>query len=318
MTDVFNLLLSLSLSGSAAGLTLLIIRTLAKNKITKSWQYYMWLVVLFRYSLPFALKLNLIDDLFQKPGTFTPDFNIHLLFRTNLGIDVGLSKNLWIVWLLGLAVIVSKKAIQLIRFNRAIRKTSELITDTKILNIFNECLSEMKIKRKVAVYQSRIVTTPMLTGLLSPVLYLPTAPLDEKQLRYVFFHELIHYRRKDLWYKWFLQLLLCIHWFNPFFYVIAHTINRDCELSCDEAVIRKLGPYEKREYGETIIEIADLSRNAGRILAVSMCDEKEIMKERLGAILHYKKQNKLMIFLSVSLLIAVFGISAVMGFLVIN
>ncbi len=35
-------------------------------------------------------------------------------------------------------------------------------------------------------------------------------------------------------------------------YLVSHDINKNCELSCDEAVIRKLDNKSKRSYGDTI------------------------------------------------------------------
>lgn len=31
--------------------------------------------------------------------------------------------------------------------------------------------------------------------------------------------------------------MVCIHWFNPFVYLLEKEVNRACELSCDEAVV---------------------------------------------------------------------------------
>lgn len=68
MTDFFSTLLSLSFSGSVAALTLFIIRIFGKDRLSKSWQYYIWLVVLLRTTLPITFALNIVDSLFQKPG----------------------------------------------------------------------------------------------------------------------------------------------------------------------------------------------------------------------------------------------------------
>lgn len=316
MTDFFNTLLSLSFSGSIVAITLLIIRLLGKDRLAKSWQYYIWLVVLLRTTLPITFDLNIVDSLFQKPGKLTPQFNIHLLLRTNIGIDVGLSRNLWILWGCGFFIMITMRFYQLYIFNKTIKTNSTLVADETILNIFNQCLLEMKIERNIAVYKSDFVMTPMLVGIINPIILLPVWLSNEKELRYVFTHELIHYKRKDLWYKWFVQLLLCTHWFNPFIHFIAHRIDRDCELSCDEAVIGNLDKQEIKEYGATIIEIANLSRGSFKILAATMCDEKKIIKERLRAIKNYKKTSNSAPILKAIMLIIILTISAVMGALV--
>lgn len=316
MTDFFNTLLSLSFSGSIVAITLLIIRIFGKDRLSKSWQYYIWLVVLLRITLPVTFNLNIVDSLFQKPGEFTPQFNIHLLLRTNIGVEVGLSRNLWILWGCGFFIMITMRFYQLYIFNKTIKTNSTLVADKTILNVFNQCLLEMKIERNIAVYKSDFVMTPMLVGIINPIILLPVWLSNENELHYVFIHELVHYKRKDLWYKWFVQFLLCTHWFNPFIHFIAHRIDRDCELSCDEAVIGNLDIQEIKEYGATIIEIANLSRGPVEILAATMCDEKKIIKERLRAIKKYKKTSNLAPILKAIILIIILTISSVMGALV--
>ena len=51
MNEILKIFLSLSLSGSLLILVLLLCRPLFKNKVSKSWQYYIWLVVIIRLLL---------------------------------------------------------------------------------------------------------------------------------------------------------------------------------------------------------------------------------------------------------------------------
>ena len=65
MNEILKIFLSLSLSGSLLILVLLLCRPLFKNKVSKSWQYYIWLVVIIRLLLPFAPETSPIGSLFQ-------------------------------------------------------------------------------------------------------------------------------------------------------------------------------------------------------------------------------------------------------------
>ena len=56
-----------------------------------------------------------------------------------------------------------------------------------------------------------------------------------------------------MFYKWLIQIVVCVHWFNPFVYLLEKEVNKSCELSCDEKVIAVLDDKEKREYGDTLI-----------------------------------------------------------------
>ncbi len=72
-------------------------------------------------------------------------------------------------------------------------------------------------------------------------------------MSYIFVHELIHYKQRDMFYKWLIQIVVCAHWFNPFVYLLEKEVNKSCELSCDEKVISVLDDKARREYGDTLI-----------------------------------------------------------------
>lgn len=55
-----------------------------------------------------------------------------------------------------------------------------------------------------------------------------------------------------MFYKWLIQIMICIHWFNSLIYLLEKEINKACELSCDEAVITILDDSKRREYGDIL------------------------------------------------------------------
>ena len=63
MTALMKLILSLSLSGSLLILLLLLFRPLYRNRLSKSWQYYIWIVVILR--LPVTPETSLAGSLFS-------------------------------------------------------------------------------------------------------------------------------------------------------------------------------------------------------------------------------------------------------------
>lgn len=65
MVNIFELVLSLSISGTLVGLLLFAIKAFTKNKFMKSWHYYIWLIVIFRLLLPIRLEANLVGSFFH-------------------------------------------------------------------------------------------------------------------------------------------------------------------------------------------------------------------------------------------------------------
>ncbi|WP_219710564.1 M56 family metallopeptidase, partial [Clostridioides difficile] len=60
----------------------------------------------------------------------------------------------------------------------------------------------------------------------------------EKELKLIFRHELIHYKRKDNFLKLIMLIVNILYWFNPICYLLKKHFNEVCELSCDELVIK--------------------------------------------------------------------------------
>ncbi len=53
MGTVFKKVLSMSFSGSLLILVLLAVKPFLKDKISRQWQYYIWLIVILRLLVPF-------------------------------------------------------------------------------------------------------------------------------------------------------------------------------------------------------------------------------------------------------------------------
>ena len=123
--------------------------------------------------------------------------------------------------------------------------------------------SYWKLRRKVRVviplekrvYIADDIDTPFVMGLLCPKIYLP-GTLGPTEQKYIIAHERHHIRRGDHIFKALGFLALTIHWFNPFVWAAFILSGRDMEMSCDEAVIRKLGEGVRAEYSASLLNLA--------------------------------------------------------------
>lgn len=66
MNEVFLVFLSLSLSGSLIALLLLLLKPIIKNHLSKTWQYYIFLIVIIRFLLPFGPNTSLMGMVFNQ------------------------------------------------------------------------------------------------------------------------------------------------------------------------------------------------------------------------------------------------------------
>jgi len=162
--------------------------------------------------------------------------------------------------------------------------------------------------KKPRLYISEFALTPMLIGILRPTIVLPNREYTHEQLKSILLHELTHMRRFDIAVKWMSLFACAIHWFNPLVWVARREIDRNCELSCDAAVVRDMDNSSKQNYGNTLIDVATDTKIPLPVLSTTMCEEKRALKERLSAIMKSKKHTKFAAFVSmVIILLAVFA-----------
>lgn len=96
--------------------------------------------------------------------------------------------------------------------------------------------------------------SPSIQRLRHPVILIPENVYSEEDYRYVFYHELMHWKEHDMWIKLLVCALNCIFWWNPCSYLLRINLNRTLELRCDQSVSRLLQSPEKLEYIEVLIK----------------------------------------------------------------
>lgn len=135
------------------------------------------------------------------------------------------------------------------------------------------------------VYESNVIKTPFVYGILKPRIYLP-ASLSIEEREYILEHEKVHIRRCDHIIKMLASGVLCMHWFNPFVWISYKMMTKDMEMSCDEQVIKKMGDEIKLKYSTSLLNMA--SKQSFLINGPLAFGEKEV-KGRIKNILQYKK-----------------------------
>ncbi len=156
------------------------------------------------------------------------------------------------------------------------------------------------LRRRLSIRQSDQILSPLSYGVWHPVILLPktTKCGDRFQLRYVLEHEYVHIRYFDAAVKLLMAAALCIHWFNPCVYLMYIFFNRDLELACDEAVVRRFGEEEKSAYAMALIEMEE---EKSGLLPLGNSFSKNAIEERIGAIMKIKKISPLVHGLSAAL-----------------
>ena len=124
-------------------------------------------------------------------------------------------------------------------------------------------VSLIRLKRKLVgaillrdnIYLADHIDSPFVMGLIRPKIYLPSS-LSEKERDYIILHEQHHIRRGDHVFKLLSFVALCLHCFNPLVWIAFILSGKDTEMSCDEAVLRKLGGDIRADYTASLISLA--------------------------------------------------------------
>ncbi len=226
-------------------------------------------------------------------------------------IGEGIVYALGLLWLFGAVVIFFVKLVRYHRLMKSTKASCRPVTDGDVIVTANVVALRLHLRENVAVYESPQISGPVTMGLLKPFVVLPVEERKVGDTALIFHHELLHVKRKDLWYKWLWQLILCIHWFNPVVYKVQKIFSEDCELSCDEQILKHLSDEGKRAYGNILLDTAQKNLDFGEtVFLTTLLEEKKALKERLKGIIEYKKQSGLKVFTSLCAIALVMCLSA--------
>ena len=339
MNAVLKIFLSMSVSGSLLIQALLLGKRFWKDKISRQWQYYIWLVVVLRLLLPFGPEAGLMGKAYQavdqaifrtallppqqqsSHNGFIPVVGAEQHNETvnspsdnaaaRLFHDIGTLpiNHVWLVWLVAALGLLIRKITIYQSFMQYIKAGLTPVSDIGRLDKLFISAEHSGIKKPIELCVNPLVSSPLLIGFFHPCIVLPNADIPERDFQCSVLHELTHYKRRDMFYKWLVQVTVCLHWFNPLVHLMSREITKACEFSCDEAVLAKMGGSSAQDYGKTLLNaMAAVGKYKENLGAVTLSENKQLLKERINAIMNFKKKSMAIRFLTGALtLCVVFG-----------
>lgn len=304
MPKLFNM----SLTASAAIALVILLRLLLK-KAPKVISYALWGVVLFRLLRPVSIEssfslYNLFDAPTEESGTITsvieyvPNNIVHTEYPTVTLPVPGISDAINEVLPQGQEQLVADPLEAPMSF-----ATYAWMAGVLGMTIYS-IVSYVKLRRKLSVvvplrdniFIADDIKSPFVVGLFCPKIYLP-CNLGDKEQEYIILHEQHHIKRLDHVMKALAFLALAIHWFNPLVWVAFILASKDMEMSCDEAVIRKIGGDVRADYSASLLTLATGRRIiAGTPLAFGEGDT----KGRINNLSKWKKPAVWVVLLAVA------------------
>lgn len=184
-----------------------------------------------------------------------------------------------IVWVIGMMLLLAYALISWLRLRRRVTVS-------------------MEVEERALICDR--IDRPFILGIIRPSIYLPSA-LEPELWPQVLLHERAHLARKDHWWKPMGFLLLTLHWFNPLVWAAYILLCCDIELACDEKVIKNMAFSEKKRYSEVLLSCS-VPRHM--IAACPLAFGEVGVKQRISAVLHYKKPAFWVIIIAVVVCIA--------------
>lgn len=322
MTEWFQTFLVLSVAGSFLAGILLVLKKWTGKHFSPTWQYVLWVGVLLVMVVPVSVKVPaLVQPLQEKQTVQTVPLPAEqTMTEQPVPVDTveapageilpfteetALPPVPWwdvlaVIWVLGALGSLGYRLTGYFRFSRHIRRTGEPM--------------ELDgVPKRLRVCKTSAAVSPMVMGILRPTLILPETALTESRLPYVLRHELVHYRRGDIFWRWLAVLATSIHWFNPVVCVAAAQMQEACEISCDWCVVRSMEQAKRDDYMRVILELLAEAMAKKQILTTQMASEKKQLQRRFTMIRNQKPVGMKKLLLSVCVGTALLGAAWLTG-----
>lgn len=247
MADAFYFLLNMSIIASAAGLIVLLLRSI--KRLPRRIAALLWAVPFIRATAPVALNsrfslMTLLRGLsvryvtVELPAGFGGTTMVNAVMAAEEYFPITYKTDLLaetfriasIVWLVGAAAIL-----------------------IALTTVYFTTLHELRDAQPLGggLYRSDKVTGPAVYGVFRPRIVFPAGgEADEYALR----HERAHVRRLDNLWRILAFAVAAVHWFNPVFWVLLRVFLSDLELACDETALKGLDGEQRRAYALALVE----------------------------------------------------------------
>lgn len=187
------------------------------------------------------------------------------------------------IWLGGAIILLGYFIIIYALYKRKLRK-SRKDCGGETLKILEECKNRLKVKRKIELYYAD--TTPTLTGLFKPKIFIPeNCGYDE--IKSTLLHELNHLKHFDILWSALAAVVLCLNWFNPIIWICFFMFKRDIEVYCDERTLSFI--EDKQSYAMLLLNTAAARKEKFVLGTTSLQSGKSDVKRRIKYMAKFKK-----------------------------
>jgi beta-lactamase regulating signal transducer with metallopeptidase domain len=277
------------------------------GRLKPRWRHALWLLVLLRLALPWAVPspfslfnvLKIPPSAPQVQAESAPVQTTSTADENEQGATATASSpaGRWLAWLWAIGA-VSRASCALVnqfKFRRCVKRLRPL-TDEPTLSLLEDSKALMGVGTPVTLIETDAVKSPTLFGFVRPRILLPTglaSSFSPDELRHVFLHELAHIKRLDILTGWVALVLQAVHWFNPLVWLAFYRLRADRELACDALALSYARAGEHESYGLTMIKLLEgFGQPVWGPGLAGILENNQQMKERIKMIAKFHKSDR--------------------------
>lgn len=227
-------------------------------------------------------------------ATLFPDSKIHEVssiiaqtsFWDRLNTWIALyQKPIFLTWVLGVTLF-GLRLIGALCYVEYLVKSMSPIYHQNVFKTFMQMTRHFGINDNIRIGESRHISSPMILGLIKPVILFPIGminQLETAEVDAILAHELAHFVRKDIYINVIQTMIEAILYYHPAIWWISANIRVERENCCDEMAIGYLG--DNIQYAKTLVKMQEIQVN-GPTLALNFNHKNSFFSNRIKRILN--------------------------------
>ncbi len=268
------------LTGTIAYLAFSIIRKINKNTNVLKTQYILLKIVILAFVIPICFLWE--TSLHYEQGLLTNSLFVATPTLRMISIAI------LCAWFFGMII----QIFIWIRSAVIYRLSLKLYKETKEHDkLIGEVKKELNIQKDIKVSKGEYYHSPFYTGLITPRICLPMIEFTNSELEYIFMHELIHYKHRDVLFMSVIRILEVVYWFHPIFCngKMLLQYRELMEDACDIDVCSKTKEY--KEYISVLVRMVLRNECINHKIPVFLSESYLDVIRRAGNMEKYMKQN---------------------------
>lgn len=210
---IFVNMLEISLTTSAVIILVCALSPVLEKKYTAKWKYYVWMGIVVRLLIPVPFTIPdapiQIDtaQVFQESENWQAPFLSEIVIndamhrpeekQTNSIANISLLQISSIIWIIGTCTFFIYHVLRYLCCIKSIKRWF-LGVDSEKEIIFTKIKTDLGIRRKISLRQCRMAKSPMMFGIIHPMVLIPCIEYSETDLYLILKHELMHYKQHDI------------------------------------------------------------------------------------------------------------------------